>query len=1160
MTLCPVKNNYHPEKCNLMIASNSTSSSRQSNGGQPKVASHDTSNNSVPMSQLQLLKHSIFSETCAQEKDGVEQTETTEAELESSSSLDGPAQWIRRACRGLWEQCYKQLNESGSETGEGIERWRPSGATLIKGLTQVSGKPDRLLATAVWQILLDESAIEPMDDERTTPEKGKFVDQDDVFFQCTCTPEPGENSFYESVIIPEDGDELRSFSAPEDKVSTISSPVLTKTESFRLDSLELDDTPKPENKLRLLIDRLYDLASDDLFRRILQKQPSLRTQTELDFVFYELHLVPALSGLSRNVRHELSRCLIYEVHSGVGSTVFSQGDPGTSWYIIHRGSVWVYVKGQGSVCRLSEGDDFGKLALITGAPRAASILLAEENCHFLKVEKDDFDRILRDLEANIVRLKEQDSDVLILERLLDTDELRLNNTSPSRKSEHSDKKTSHSSGLNNYSIKAGTTEKIVQHLLDLRLGGMEHQVASLLDSKETQLSLCPRLLLNEDSSLEDFILTYTLYTSDDVLFDLLMNYAQSEVALSSAGDKLSDTTLHVNRVLVFVYCWCQCIGLALFTQLDHIDDFLRQLHDFIVQHFPSTVQLKVISRLLLECEPFLRVGNPVPDHSSETMPVFTTATTSLSSSTITTVSGATNTTTNSTGSTRTTTPNTFYMSSAPVQLPIRRCASSRKRFTRLRQTDPASAVNSESPTKCNSTGLVSKHQNSLDCATSFTRVESYPPALAHCSFSPNRLPFTDQHHVIKFPVYLDGGHKKQISVRLNCTVEEIKQQLSQYLPEKSPDMNQYKLVEISSKGDRLVFENWERGIVLGLSPNSCLFLVPADKVQSLVPLPVQMTVAMNFLENHDLERHRPTQELHHKEVKPNSPMLRRMASTAVTFRALDELSVDEIATVLTLTSVRVAVCIGPKELINYTLGSKKSNSATAHVRLLVSHFSLIHMWTITQLVTCTSANRRVQLLKKFIKIADRLIDAPFYDQHTCFAILLGLHSTPVARLTHTWERVPLRWRRVYFNRLVPLIDPGRNHRAGRMWIVSTQPPHLPFLALVLKDLRFAEDANQTYYSDQAAPLRLINFDKVRLISRSLRLWNRAMSGYDHFHPQANKLRNSYPPDQVQPELPLLQKANELPTEHLQIFFENFECIDDIRVLTQLSLRLEPKRS
>lgn len=66
-----------------------------------------------------------------------------------------------------------------------------------------------------------------------------------------------------------------------------------------------------------------------------------------------------------------------------------RGDDGCNY----SGGVCVCL--QGVVCTLHEGDDFGKLALVNDAPRAASIVLREDNCHFLRVDKEDFNRILR---------------------------------------------------------------------------------------------------------------------------------------------------------------------------------------------------------------------------------------------------------------------------------------------------------------------------------------------------------------------------------------------------------------------------------------------------------------------------------------------------------------------------------------------------------------------------------------------------------------------------------------------------------------------------------------------------------------------------------------------------------------------------------------------
>jgi len=49
--------------------------------------------------------------------------------------------------------------------------------------------------------------------------------------------------------------------------------------------------------------------------------------------------------------------------------------------------------------------------------RAATIVLKENNCHLLRVDKEHFNRILRDVEANTLRLQEHGKDVLVLERV-----------------------------------------------------------------------------------------------------------------------------------------------------------------------------------------------------------------------------------------------------------------------------------------------------------------------------------------------------------------------------------------------------------------------------------------------------------------------------------------------------------------------------------------------------------------------------------------------------------------------------------------------------------------------------------------------------------------------------------------------------------------------
>ncbi|CAB1329983.1 unnamed protein product [Coregonus sp. 'balchen'] len=182
---------------------------------------------------------------------------------------------------------------------------------------------------------------------------------------------------------------------------------------------------------------LLQMGPDALLTMILRKCPSQRSAEDLEVIYEEL----------LHVRKELAAVLVFESHAKAGTVLFSQGDKGTSWYIIWKGSVNVITHGKGLVTTLHEGEDFGQLALVNDAPRAATIILREDNCHFLRVDKQDFIRILKDVEANTVRLEEHGKAVLVLEKAESTNQGGTGN-------------------ISKYTVMSGTPEKILEHLLE----------------------------------------------------------------------------------------------------------------------------------------------------------------------------------------------------------------------------------------------------------------------------------------------------------------------------------------------------------------------------------------------------------------------------------------------------------------------------------------------------------------------------------------------------------------------------------------------------------------------------------------------------------------------------------------------------------------------
>lgn len=79
-----------------------------------------------------------------------------------------------------------------------------------------------------------------------------------------------------------------------------------------------------------------------------------------------------------------------------GSVILSEGDPGTSMYVIVSGEVKVYTRSKGAtlyLARLGEGDFFGEVSVLTGKPRTATIT-ASQRTELLRLDKAKLDAVL----------------------------------------------------------------------------------------------------------------------------------------------------------------------------------------------------------------------------------------------------------------------------------------------------------------------------------------------------------------------------------------------------------------------------------------------------------------------------------------------------------------------------------------------------------------------------------------------------------------------------------------------------------------------------------------------------------------------------------------------------------------------------------------------
>ena len=105
---------------------------------------------------------------------------------------------------------------------------------------------------------------------------------------------------------------------------------------------------------------------------------------------------PLFEVLSEEERDALVREMDLESHDE-GSVIISEGQPGSSMYVIASGEVKVFTHGAGGssvyLARLGEGDFFGEVSMLTGKPRTATITAAQRT-EVLRLDKEKLDNAL----------------------------------------------------------------------------------------------------------------------------------------------------------------------------------------------------------------------------------------------------------------------------------------------------------------------------------------------------------------------------------------------------------------------------------------------------------------------------------------------------------------------------------------------------------------------------------------------------------------------------------------------------------------------------------------------------------------------------------------------------------------------------------------------
>ncbi|GAB5568603.1 rap guanine nucleotide exchange factor 4 isoform X4 [Prionailurus iriomotensis] len=169
--------------------------------------------------------------------------------------------------------------------------------------------------------------------------------------------------------------------------------------------------------------------------------------------------------------------------------------------------------------------------------------------------------------------------------------------------------------------------------------------------------------------------------------------------------------------------------------------------------------------------------------------------------------------------------------------------------------------------------------------------------------------------------------------------------------------------------------------------------------------------------------------------------------------------------------------IHEQELIYFTFSRQGSGEHTVNLSLLLQRCNEVQLWVATEILLCGQLGKRVQLVKKFIKIAAHC--KAQRNLNSFFAIVMGLNTASVSRLSQTWEKIPGKFKKL-FSELESLTDPSLNHKAYRDAFKKMKPPKIPFMPLLLKDVTFIHEGNKTFLDN------LVNFEKLHMIADTVR--------------------------------------------------------------------------
>ncbi|KAG8555442.1 hypothetical protein GDO81_017703 [Engystomops pustulosus] len=165
---------------------------------------------------------------------------------------------------------------------------------------------------------------------------------------------------------------------------------------------------------------------------------------------------------------------------------------------------------------------------------------------------------------------------------------------------------------------------------------------------------------------------------------------------------------------------------------------------------------------------------------------------------------------------------------------------------------------------------------------------------------------------------------------------------------------------------------------------------------------------------------------------------------------------EEYAGQITLMDMPVFKAIQPEELSSCGWNKKEKYSSAPNAVAFTRRFNQVSFWVVREILHAQTLKIRAEVLSHYIKTAKKLYE--LNNLHALMAVVSGLQSAPIFRLTKTWALLS-RKDKTTFEKLEYVVSKEDNYKRLRDYINSLKmTPCIPYLGIYLSDLTYIDSA------------------------------------------------------------------------------------------------------